>query len=334
MTDFSVVICTFNGANKLPNVLERLKSQINTDDMRWEVVVIDNNSIDDTATLVRQYQQSWPADIPLRYCFEPQQGLAYARRCAIRNVTSPLIGFLDDDNWPQKTWVYEAWRFGCSHPKAGAYGSAVLPLYDVPPPNGFRRIAPLLAIVDRGNSAFIYAKRPGVLPVGAGMVVRRQAWLAHVPDSPWLAGVANTSLKTKGEDVETLSYIRDGGWQVWHNPAMTIHHHIPASRVERAYLLKLCRSVGLNRFPLRMVRYRSWQRPLVLPLYVVSDLRKLLIYLLRHYRSLPHDVVCACEVALLSSSLVSPFYHGFSHLPLADKRRLLTLTPQKQSPGQ
>ncbi|MEL6381491.1 MAG: hormogonium polysaccharide biosynthesis glycosyltransferase HpsE [Cyanobacteria bacterium J06626_18] len=316
MADFSVVICTYNGAGNLSLVLERLRHQQAPASLSWEVVVVDNNSTDDTPSVVRDYQQAWAGVIPLHYYFERQQGLAYARRCALRHVTAPLIGFLDDDNFPSETWVGDAWQFGCQHPRAGAYGSEVQPVYDAPPPEGFRRIASLLAIINRGDQPFVYAARPGVLPSGAGMVVRREAWLAHVPKQPKLAGVSDRSLKAKGEDVETLSYIRDAGWEVWHNPTMKIQHHIPTERIQPAYLIKLCRSVGLNRFPLRMIRHRPWQRPFVLPLYALNDLRRLVLYLMRHYRSLSGDVICACELTLLTSSLISPLYHWFSDLSM------------------
>lgn len=333
MTDFSVVICTYNGAQKLPWVLDKLKLQEQVLEINWEVLVVNNNSTDETAAVICQYQQSWLPGVPLRSCFEAEQGLAYARRCAIQHVQAPLVGFLDDDNLPGTTWVYEAWRFGTLHPQAGAYGSEVCPIYDVLPPSGFGRIAPLLAIIERGDQPFIYSQRRGVLPAGAGMVVRRQAWLTHVPERPWLAGVTARSLRTKGEDVETLSYIRDGGWDVWHNPAMKIQHHIPAERIQRAYLLRLCCSVGLNRFPLRMGRYQPWLRPFVLPLYMGNDLKRLIVYLLRNYRWLPDDVVCACEVALLGSSLISPFYHWYSQFMAWVQYRPMTLMAQGQSSG-
>ena len=331
MADFAVVICTYNGARNLPLVLDRLGRQQMTERLNWEVVVVDNNSTDDTPSVVRRYQRVWAGTLPLHYYFEHQQGLAYARRCALRHVTAPLIGFLDDDNFPSDTWVQDAWEFGCQHPRAGAYGSEVQPMYDSPPPEGFRRIAPLLAIIHRGNQPFVYASRPGVLPSGAGMVIRREAWLAHVPKQPKLAGVSDRSLKAKGEDVETLSYIRDAGWEVWHNPHMKIQHHIPAERLQPAYLIKLCRSVGLNRFPLRMIRYRPWQRPFVLPLYMLSDLRRLVLYLIRHYRSLSQDVVCACELTLLLSSFISPFYHWLSDLS-ALSRTVGSALLQRQAP--
>lgn len=334
MVDFSVVICTYNGASKIPQVLEHLLQQQKTSQFSWEVVVIDNNSDDETAAIVAQYQNQWPVNTPLRYCFEPRQGLAYARRCAIRNVTAPLVGFLDDDNLPYDTWVYEAREFGQQHPHAGAYGSEVQPIYDAAPPLGFERIAPLLAIINRGEHPFIYTSQRGVLPAGAGMVIRREVWLSNVPSRPHLAGVTSKSLRAKGEDVETLSYIRDAGWEVWHNPAMKIHHHIPVERMQRSYLLKLCRSVGLNRFPLRMVRYRVWQQPFVVPLYIASDLRRLVFFWMSYHQFLAnYDLVRTCEFTLLFNSLISPLYHWYSSLVALLPQRRWALVEPKNSTG-
>ena len=78
--DFTVVIATYNGSSRLGKVLDCLRCQIGTSMIDWEVIVVDNNSTDDTAKIVAQYQATWPDDIPLRYEFEPQQGAGYARQ--------------------------------------------------------------------------------------------------------------------------------------------------------------------------------------------------------------------------------------------------------------
>lgn len=309
MIDFTVVICTYNGAQRLPAVLERLRSQQQVDTLTWEVLVIDNNSSDQTAAVIRQYQANWPAHPPLRYGFEPRQGIAFARRCAIRQSQGQLIGFLDDDNLPEATWVSAAYTFGHTHLEAGAFGSEIKAHFEVAPPPNFHRIASLLAIIERGDTPFPYPRRRGLLPAGAGMVVRRQAWLGCVPATPRLTGVCGQSLVHKGEDVETLTYIRDGGWQVWHNPAMKIWHQVSAERLQPSYLLRLCRAVGYSRFPLRMARYRSWQRPLMMPLYILNDLWRLLRYALRQGQIRSRDVVTLCEWTLLRSSLLSPLVY-------------------------
>jgi len=58
MIDFTVAIPTYNGADRLPLVLDRLRSQLNTASFTWEIIVVDNNSSDATATVVRHYQTS------------------------------------------------------------------------------------------------------------------------------------------------------------------------------------------------------------------------------------------------------------------------------------
>lgn len=303
--DLTIAICTYNGANRLPQVLERLRSQIGTDAFTWEVLVVDNNSTDGTAALVRQYS----ANFLLRYCFEPRQGIAFARRCAMAQARGEIVGFLDDDNLPTATWVAAACRFGHLHPQAGAYGSQIHGKYEIEPPDRFERICCFLPITERGPDPLLYGANKGLLPAGAGIVIRKHAWQESVPAHPVLRGVSATSLDSKGEDIESLTYIRKAGWEIWYNPEMEIEHDIPRSRFERAYLLRFFRGVGLSRYPTRMARFELWQRPLLLLLYMGNDLRKFMIYWCRFQQRRATDVVVACELQLLWYSAISPLYH-------------------------
>jgi glycosyltransferase involved in cell wall biosynthesis len=65
--DFTVAIPTYNGASRLPKLLEKLRSQVNTEHLCWEIIVVDNNSTDDTAKVVQDYQSSWLESVPLKY---------------------------------------------------------------------------------------------------------------------------------------------------------------------------------------------------------------------------------------------------------------------------
>ncbi|HEY9761059.1 MAG TPA: hormogonium polysaccharide biosynthesis glycosyltransferase HpsE [Trichocoleus sp.] len=309
MFDLTVAICTYNGANRLPKVLTCLRSQIDTHTFSWSVLVVDNNSTDSTAQVVHQHQTDWPSASPLIYCFEPQQGLAFARRHAVQQAQSTLIAFLDDDNWPAPDWIRAAFEFGLAYPKVGAYGGQILPFYEGFPPAGFQRIAPCLAICEGGHIPYRYSQKKWRFPAGAGLVVRRQVWLDCVPAQPRLKGVCGTALTSKGEDLESLSYLNRAGWEIWHNPAMKIQHHIPRHRLEPAYLLRLFQGIGLGRYPTRMIRFAPWQRPLMLLLFVLSDLRKLVWHWMRQPLFSEADIVVACERRLLVCSLISPIYH-------------------------
>ncbi|MEB3342546.1 glycosyltransferase [Okeania sp.] len=68
MLDFTVAIPTYNGASKLPLVLEKLRSQINTENISWEVIVVDNNSNDNIREVLENLQANLPENIPLNFC--------------------------------------------------------------------------------------------------------------------------------------------------------------------------------------------------------------------------------------------------------------------------
>lgn len=319
--DVSVVICTYNGAARLPQVFDCLAAQDVSPSIAWEVVVVDNNSRDRTAQLVSSYQtlpafcrsSSAPASFGrLNYVFEPKQGLAFARRCAVQVASGALIAFLDDDNLPNPHWVQAAYQFGQQHPDAGAYGSQIVGRYEVDPPPNFERIACFLAVIDRGNQPFRYDRlKHWLFPAGAGLVVRKQAWLQMVPELPALSGVSAKGLNSKGEDIETLSYIRKGGWPIWHNPEMRIEHVIGRDRLTKSYLSKLFKGVGLSRYHTRIIRFQSWQRLPIIFIYGLQDLLRLL----RHELARRRDQTCLvsqCERTLLYYSFLSPFLCFFA----------------------
>ena len=308
MLDFTVAIPTYNGESRLPEVLERLKMQVNTENFGWEIIVIDNNSTDNTKKVVEQYQSNWTPAYPLKYCLESQQGLCFARQRAVEEAKGKFIGFIDDDNLPNPDWVAEAYAFGGSHQKVGAYGSLIYPEYEVTPPENFYRIASLLGITNRGLEAHLYEPFKKVLPPGAGLVICRQAWLENVPTQLILGPKGNNQIVQRSEDLEALLYIQRGGWQIWYNPKMCIYHRISQERLEKEYLIKICHQTGLSRYYTRMLSVKTWQRPLAFFAYMLNDIRKIIFHILKYKRAVREDLVTACEMELYIASLISPFY--------------------------
>jgi glycosyltransferase involved in cell wall biosynthesis len=332
MTQFTAAIRTYNGADRLPLLLDQLRGQIEVDGLDWEVVIIDNNSTDDTANVILAYQQTWSAPMPVRYIFEPQQGAATARRRAIQESRGTLIGFLDDDNVPAENWVAAAIAFGQTHPQAGAYSSQIHGDFEVAPPPNFHRIALYLPVAERKTGFQFNTQKKG-LPPGAGIVIRRQAWLDSVPAVLLLQGPVKSSLMIKGEDLEALYHIRKTGWEIWHNPEMHIHHRIPHWRLERNYLISFCRGIGLIRHRTRMFGYPTWQQPIVTPIYLIKDLWTAILYYLKNRQLAKTDTVTACELEMLFSNCVSPFYIGNMLLRQNVKtmQAKLKMIPKKES---
>ncbi|MEO0518196.1 MAG: hormogonium polysaccharide biosynthesis glycosyltransferase HpsE [Cyanobacteria bacterium P01_A01_bin.116] len=316
--DLTVVICTYNGADRLPAVLDRLADQVIAPCVSWELVVVDNNSQDRSAQVASGHPVKVLLSSRMKIVYEHRQGLAYARRRAVQIANGALIAFLDDDNLPSQNWIQSVYNFGQQYPDAGAYGSQIIGQYGAPPPPKFERIACFLAVIDRGNQPFRYDQLDRWLfPAGAGLVVRKQAWLQAVPEQPALSGVSAKGLNGKGEDIETLSYLRKAGWPIWHNPDMRIEHVIERDRLSENYLLKLFKGVGLSRYHTRTIRFSAWQKLPVTTAYILKDLSRLVVHRLEHYKSRRegrNSIVVSCERTLLYYSILSPFYHFFNSI--------------------
>ncbi|OAB59976.1 glycosyl transferase [Leptolyngbya valderiana BDU 20041] len=303
--NFTVAICTYNGERRLPLVLDRLCDCVaeTPDSLTWEILVIDNASTDNTLQVIDRYRDK----LPLRRICETQRGLAFARHRAILEAKGEFVGFLDDDNLPDADWITQAIAFGRDNPKIGAYGSRVLPEYAATPPKNFQRIAPFLAIVDRGVQPRLYPPEKKLLPPGAGLVVRRDAWLACVPEQLVLIG-RTTHKAIAGEDLEALLHLQQSKWEIWYNGAMRVHHLIPASRLQPDYLLNLMEGIGLSRYRTRMLSFPAILRPLALIAYSLNDLRKILRHLIQYRQTLETDLVARCEMRLYTASLYSPIH--------------------------
>lgn len=310
---FTVAIRAYNAATRLPQILWRLHQQVGVSRVRWEILIIDNRSGDGTSQLIHQWQREWTGAAELCYCWEERQGAVFARQRAVQEARGEWIGFLDDDNLPSQDWVLQALRFGRAHPRAVAIGSRIEGMFEVSPPPRFGRIAHFFPVIERDveicfNHGIYGRKR--VFPPGAGLVVRRQAWLEGVPEELRLRGPVARSLSAKGEDLEALGHLQRAGWEVWFNPLMRIQHWIPAYRLERQYLQAFFRGIGLGRYPTRMAGYAPSQHGWRSLFYAVNDLRKWLWYSLRYGYRLSWDRVAAAEGELLWATLWSPLYHS------------------------
>lgn len=296
--NFTVAIPTYNGEKTLPLVLEKLRSQITPATLSWEVVVVDNNSTDSTAQIVASWQSDFP--VSLRYCLEAKQGSAYARQRAVQLATGEWIGFLDDDNLPDENWVAAAYQFGIEHPKAGALGGQIHGKYEVEPPPEFDRAKLFLVIRKYAQTAKQFEPEKLRLPPGAGLVVRKQAWLESMPDRFVRA-------HRGGHDYEISLRLYKQGWEIWYNPEMQIEHLIPAWRMEKSYLTRIAGIYGLCTCEIRLILARSWEKPILLIKSFLGGLKRTVFHLVRYRDRAFSDLGLSCETAFYLGTVLSPF---------------------------
>src|SRR6476469_3322829 len=111
--DISVIICSYNRADYIINAIESLYQQTLSKD-RYEVFVVDNNSIDDTETLVEQYIAAHP-DFNIVYLTESRQGASFARNTGAAFAKGWLVCFMDDDAIAENDYLERIVTFFKTH---------------------------------------------------------------------------------------------------------------------------------------------------------------------------------------------------------------------------
>jgi glycosyltransferase involved in cell wall biosynthesis len=169
--DVSIVIGTYNRCELLTRALDSLLSQ-ESGGLRYEVIVVDNNSSDRTKDVAMA--RSGRGEPPLRYIFEGQQGLAHARNAGIAAARAPIVAFTDDDVRVDRRWVAEIKRAFDEHAEADCVSGPILPAWPADPPKWLTRdhwVGPL-ALQEHGTALFhVNADRPLSL-AGANLAFR------------------------------------------------------------------------------------------------------------------------------------------------------------------
>jgi surface carbohydrate biosynthesis protein len=93
MPNLSVIVCTYNRSELLDGCLASLVSQ-EVDSHLYEIIVVDNNSKDDTFALVSKYISNHEN---IRYVIESRQGLSHARNTGSNEARGSYLAYIDDD---------------------------------------------------------------------------------------------------------------------------------------------------------------------------------------------------------------------------------------------
>jgi len=239
----SIVICCFNSASRLPETIKHLMAQKVPDGLKWEVIVVDNASTDNTAQVARSL---WPGDAPapLRIVSEPKPGISHARRRGFDEARYELISFIDDDNWVAPNWVRLVSEIMTAHPEVGACGGQSEAVFETEPPDWFEEHAANFVVGRQGDKAGDVTWSRGNL-WGAGLTIRKQAWAELVEKGfqPILSGRIGNKLSS-GEDYEICYALRLAGWRLRYSDELAFKHFMPTSRLSIPYLSKLKAGFG------------------------------------------------------------------------------------------
>jgi len=97
----SVIICTYNRAEFVGTALKSLCQQT-AEKTQYEVIVVDNNSEDNTRVVTEGFRRNNPN---IRYCSEVRQGLSHARNRGWQEANGSYVAYIDDDCKVPTQWL-------------------------------------------------------------------------------------------------------------------------------------------------------------------------------------------------------------------------------------
>jgi glycosyltransferase involved in cell wall biosynthesis len=228
--DVSVVIPTYNRSALLRDAVQSVLGQNSSSP--FEIVIVDNNSQDDTETVARALVDAHPGKI--HYVRETEQGNAHARNRGVRTARGAIIAFIDDDVAVESDWLPTLVQALDAHSDLSFVGGRVLPQWNGPPPSWLTpdHWSPL-ALLDYGPEEFIIS---GDNPRGlltANIAFRRSVFDEVGWFSPHLQRVKN--IIGSMEDTEFLLRVCRSGRQGMYLPQMIAKAPVEAERLSKTY---------------------------------------------------------------------------------------------------
>ncbi len=229
--EVSVIVCTRNRSRLLSDACKSML-EMEARGRPWELLIVDNDSTDDTLELARSIERANPERV--RVMVEKEVGLSATRNAGIRAAHGPILAFLDDDAFPDQGWLHGIAEV-LANPEIFCAGGPVDPLFQGELPDWLDdRFLPYLTVWDKGPEMLPLTYNE--YPRGANIAYRREAFERFGLFSPHLGrkGRALTSC----EEIELCLRIERGGGQIVYTPAARIRHRVDAGRITPEWMVK------------------------------------------------------------------------------------------------
>ena len=260
MIRLSLIIATYNRAEQLMVTLDSVARQTLSAD-RWECIVVDNNSKDDTRQRVEAFAAEHP-QLNMVYHLEQNQGLSYARNAGVAKAQGDIIAFVDDDERIVPEFVEVYVELFDSKADAMSAGGKIVAEYPTGRPEWMSRYTeqPIANPMDFGSEVKLFPKRR--IPGGGNMAMRRSVFEEVGVFNPNLGRTGGRLIG--GEESELFERMAERGMACYYVPRAVMYHIIPESKLQSDYFERLSYNTGISQ------RLRAEMRGRKVRLYVME----------------------------------------------------------------
>ena len=282
--DVTVLVVTHNRAQMLYNALETLANQKIDNIFFYEILVIDDGSIDQTSNVVKNIQKNYSL-LPIRYIYKAQGGIGSARNKGVENARGQWIAYSDDDQLAEPGWLAELYRVAKENNAYCVCGSRYL------------KMDTSLRLGLGPKSRAILGET--TFPAGTNRRAFRKILatgnaLIHMSLFNKV-GTFDTNLM-RSEDWDFFFRVEKRGITIYYAPEAKVHHVIPAYRATLAHLREICTKDGFYDACIQF-KYGRAKRLALATLWRISvflgrDMPTIIIFGILGYKPLLTDGLC------------------------------------------
>jgi glycosyltransferase involved in cell wall biosynthesis len=248
----------------LAKALDSVAASALPESVAWEVLVVDNNSSDQTREVVEDFCRRYPGRF--RYLFEPVQGKSHALNAGIRAARGEILAFIDDDVTVEPTWLQNLTASLGDNEWAGT-GGRILPEHTFSPPNWLALDGPY-SMVSILYAHFDLGDKPRELecaPYGTNMAFQKRMFEKHGGFRTDLGPSPNREIPHPNDDTEFGRRLMGARERLRYEPSAVVYHEVPENRIKKEYFLRWWFDYGRARVREAGRRPDVWGIPRYIP---------------------------------------------------------------------
>jgi len=247
MNGVSILICTYNGSEKLSSTLNYIAKQQVRKEIPWEVLVISNASTDNTLVVAQEIWDKLGLKIPFRVEDEEKPGKENALIKGLGLAQYEFVAIVDDDNWLSPNYVDIAYEVMLAHASIGILGGRATGEFEITPPGWFKDFEAVYAIGPQNSGVSGPLKFDAGYVYGAGSIIRKSAWeKLRQHGFQFTTSAKRGQVLSGGEDLELCHVMQLAGYDLWYEDKLTFIHYMYQERLNWDYLVKLGKSTAIS----------------------------------------------------------------------------------------
>ncbi len=236
----SVIICSYNRDEYIIDAIDSLYNQTLSKE-KFEVIVVDNNSTDNTRSFCLNYIQSHP-DYNIYYLEETNQGASFARNTGAAFAKGPLLAFMDDDAIADKDFLSRIISFYEANADVGGLGGRIIPKYIPAEPKWMSHyVSSLVGNFHYNDNAVMF--RPGKYPLESNMIVTKKDFIEVGGFNTLLPGVKGI-LRIGGEGKDFFMKLQALNRKIYYHPMIIVQHVVEAKKLTPEYMYRVASGIG------------------------------------------------------------------------------------------